>query len=117
MNLTEKFDTIKNKQYIRELAKSIIVAASVSPCPQLAKEEELLIMISKITDNETANKFKGLYHSQYHAYDFDTYLSLLSELYNLLLLGVTKDKAFELIDKRVKRFYLKNSDILYILDN
>ncbi len=116
MNLTEKFDTLENKQYIRELAKSIIVAAS-SPRPQLAQEEELLIMISKITDNETANKAKGLYHSQYHAYDFDTYLSLLSELCNLLLLGVTKDKAFKLIDKRVKRFYLKNSDNLHILDN
>lgn len=90
---------------------------AILDCKQMVREQDLLIIISEITDSETENEVRNLYHSQYHVYDFDTYLSLLSELCNLLLSGVTKDEALKLIDKHVKQIYLKNSDNLYILDN
>ena len=70
----EKLNNVTNKEYLSEITKSIIDATSFRPSPKIAKEQELLVMISKITDDKTMMEVRELYHSQYHAYDFDTYL-------------------------------------------
>lgn len=101
MNMAEQFNKPEMIKHIKSLApfvEAIMTASSKKPDPQLAREKELLSMIIKITDNETANKARDLYHSQYHAYDFDTYLSLLLELCNLLESGVSENDAFQLIN-------------------
>lgn len=95
---------------ITELTKQIIAEASEQPNPALLQEEELLCIIRKITDDETANKARDSYHSKYHIYTFDTYLSLLSELCDHLSSGMTINDAFKLIDIRIRQICRKNSD-------
>lgn len=102
--MIEKFKTIEN-DYISESAKIMAANASSRPNPKINEEQELLVMISKITDDKTMLEVRDLYHSQYHAYDFDTYLYLLRKLCDILLSGTPKDYAYRLIDADVRRIY------------
>lgn len=102
--MIEKFKTIENN-YIIEIAKLMAAAANSRTDPRIDEEQKLLVMISKITDDKTMLEVRDLYHSQYHAYDFDTYLYLLRKLYDLLSSGTPKDYAYRLIDADVRRIY------------
>lgn len=102
--MTEKFNTIENT-FISEITKSITLAASSRPNPKLIEEQDLLITINKITDDKTSKEIRDLYHSKYHAYDFDTYLYLLRKLCDHLLSGMSKDYAYNLINAEIRRIY------------
>lgn len=100
--MIEKFKTIEN-DYISESAKIMAANASSRPNPKINEEQELLVMISKITDDKTMLEVRNMYHSQYNVYDFDTYLCFLRKLCNLFSSGTPKYFAYALIDADIRR--------------
>ncbi len=102
--MDKKSKTIEN-DYISKIAKSMAIAAQFRPDPKMKEEQELSVLISNITDDKTMMEIRDLYHSQHHAYDFDTYLYLLRKLCDILLSGTPKDYAYRLIDADVRRIY------------
>lgn len=86
-----------NQELLNAIKKSFYDVKERKVNPRLIHEQDLLILISKITNNETAHKARELFHSSKNVYDFDDYLVWLSKLVDLLLDGTPPDKAFNTV--------------------